>query len=248
MQHAAPPYESVNSLEGSSVGLVGCIFPQKPVQRFSAILFDLDGVVIDSEPVHEEAKRIVFARHGIEVPDSLFDQYKGKTDWDIVAHVVHEYANGKITVDELLAQKQQAFRELASKVPLVPGALDFIRAAKQVYRLALTTSSTPRNQGIAFDQFDLWQYFETIVTAVDITRPKPDPEPYLITCKKLNVSPDACLVIEDSVNGVLSGRTAGCTVAGLTTSFSAEALERAGAHFVVDGYEALAHRIGLSLT
>lgn len=218
------------------------------MQRFSAILFDLDGVVIDSEPVHEEAKRIVFSRHGIEVPESLYDQYKGKTDWDIIAHVVHEYTDGKISVDDLLAQKQQAFRELAPQVQLVPRAIDFIQAAKQIYRLALTTSSTPRNQGIAFDQYDLWQYFETIVTAVDIIHPKPDPEPYLVTCKKLNVPPDDCLVIEDSVNGVLSGRMAGCTVAGLTTSFSAEALERAGAHLVVDGYEALANRIGLSLT
>jgi HAD superfamily hydrolase (TIGR01509 family) len=221
---------------------------KKPVQRFSAILFDLDGVIIDSEPLHEEAKRIVFTRHSIEVPESLYDQYKGKTDWDIVTHVVHEYADGKISVEEMLAEKQEAFRGLVAQMNLIPRADVFIRAAAQEYRLALTTSATPRNQRIAFDQFGLWDYFEAVVTAEDITRAKPDPEPYLITCKKLNLAPEACLVIEDSLNGVLSGSAAGCTVAALTTSFGAQALERAGAHVVVNGFEALADHLTLSLS
>lgn len=217
------------------------------MQDFTAILFDLDGVIIDSEPLHEESKKIVFSRYGIEVPESVYDQYKGKTDWDVVNHIVQTYGGGKLPVDEVLAEKQQAFRDLTHKLPLVPGADAFIRAAGKRYRLALTTSATPRNQQLAFDKFGLASFFEVVVTAADITRAKPDPEPYVITARKLGLSPDVCLVIEDSVNGVISGVAAGCTVAALTTSFDAGALTRAGAHLVVDGFQALADRLSLPL-
>lgn len=215
---------------------------------FAAILFDLDGVIIDSEPLHEESQKAVLSRYGIEVPEAVYDQYRGKTDWDVVNHIVQTYGDGKLLVDEVLEEKQQAFRDLTYKLPLVRDADAFIRAASKRYRLALTTSSAPRNQQLAFGKFGLASFFEVVVTAADITFAKPNPEPYATTARKLGLSPSVCLVIEDSVNGVLSGVAAGCTVAGLTTSFESATLERAGAHLIVDSYRALADHLSLPLS
>ena len=112
-------------------------------------------------------------------------------------------------------------------------------------RLGLTTSATRRDQERSFALFDLHAYFEVVVTREDVVHPKPDPEPYRITAERLDVAPAACLVIEDSLNGVLSARRAGCTVAGIATSFSTEQLLQAGARLAADNYEALADHLAL---
>ena len=208
-----------------------------------AIIFDLDGVIIDSEPLHERAKRQAFKQFGLAVPDADFEGFVGKTDWDVIAYAVETYGNGTASIETVLAHKQQAFRDLMPELQSIPGVLPFIREAAARYRLALTTSATPRNQQLAFDKFGLDTFFEVIVTAADITRAKPDPEPYQVTVGRLGLAPEACLVIEDSVNGVRSAIGAGCRVAALTTSFEAAALDEAGAEAVFADYGALARWI-----
>ena len=208
-----------------------------------ALLFDLDGVIIDSEPLHERAKRKAFAQFGLAVPDSDFDGFVGKTDWDVIAYAVETYGNGTSTIETVLAHKQQAFRDLMPELEPIPGVLPFIRQAAGRFRLALTTSATRVNQQLAFDKFGLDAFFEVVVTAADITRAKPDPQPYALTVERLGLAPEACLVIEDSVNGVRSAVGAGCRVAALTTSFESAALVEAGAEVVVADYEALARWI-----
>ncbi|MEX0747938.1 MAG: HAD family phosphatase, partial [Rhodothermales bacterium] len=147
--------------------------------------------------------------------------------------------------EELIEAKEQAYRALLIHLELIPGALSFIQRAYRVFKLALTTSSVRQDQRIAFDRFDLDQYFEAIVTAEDIKRSKPHPEPYLITAGRLGVDSGRCLVVEDSLNGVRSGVAAGCVVAGMTTSFDEVKLSSAGAHFTVDTFEELVARLGI---
>src|SRR5690606_18407119 len=86
-------------------------------------------------------------------------------------------------------------------------------------------------------------FFEAVVTAEDITHPKPHPEPYLVTAAHLGVKPEACLVVEDSVHGVRAGLAAGCRVVGITTSFDAGRLQEAGAHHVVDSFAQLTRKL-----
>jgi HAD superfamily hydrolase (TIGR01509 family) len=219
------------------------ILKRKAVPPFEAIIFDLDGVVIDSEPLHERADLAVFQQHGLEVPVSIFDSFRGKTDRDLMAHVNQVYAGGALDVDALIQEKQQAYGDLIGQLELMPGAEAFIRTVAQRFRLALTTSATLCNQQRAFNKFGLARYFEVVVTAADITRPKPDPEPYLLTAERLGLSPADCLVIEDSVNGVISGVTAGCTVAALISSFDETALEKTGAHLIVSDFQALSNAL-----
>ncbi|NNE47701.1 MAG: HAD family hydrolase, partial [Rhodothermales bacterium] len=106
-------------------------------------------------------------------------------------------------------------------------------------RLALTTSAIRDNQVKAFELFGLQPYFEVVVTAENVSRPKPHPEPYVMTASRMGVPVENCLVIEDSVNGVRSALRAGCKVAALTTSFSAEILRNAGADSVHNSFAGL---------
>jgi HAD superfamily hydrolase (TIGR01509 family) len=210
-----------------------------------AVIFDLDGVLIDSEPLHEEAERIVFAAHGFEVPPSVFREIKGRTTREAFAHLLRACAADGLDMDALIAEKRRLFLDLLRSVRPIPGALAFVRrAAERCERLGLTTSSDPATLRLAFDTFALHPYFDAVVTAADVTRAKPDPEPYRLTTERLGARPAQTLVIEDSTNGVRSAVAAGCRVAGLTSSFDAEALRTAGAHLTVASFDELARRLG----
>lgn len=217
------------------------------MHSYQAIIFDMDGVVIDSEPLHEQAQRIIFSQYGLEVPEAAFASFKGKTEVDVFTQIADEYATEPIDVHLLVRLKEQAYTALLQDIALFPDVAPFIRQAHDRYPLALTTSSVRAHQTFVFDKFTLDDYFDVVVTAEDIHRPKPDPEPYEVTVRRLGLTPEVCLVIEDSLNGVRSARGAGCTVAGLTTSFAADDLQRAGAHLTIDSFTELAAHLDLPL-
>ena len=216
------------------------------MEELKVIIFDLDGVVIDSEPLHAEAKRQVFDRYGIEVPSSVYTEFKGQTDRDVLTYVAQNFAGNGAEADELIAAKQAVYNQLVEEdLKLIPGFQDFLaRAEKEGLRLGLVTSAVRENQERTFARFGLSGRFEAVITAEDVTNAKPDPEPYVKMTERLNTAPAACLVIEDSVNGVHSGKQAGCQVAALTTTFSTPVLSEAGADVVVDGFEALGRQLG----
>ncbi len=214
--------------------------------NLKAIIFDLDGVIIDSEILHEEAARMAMSRYALDAASLDFDAFKGKTEQDVFEYVVEANEANHVSVADLIALKQRLYGDLLDRLQPVSGALAFIeRLARVGVALGLTTSSLPENQQRAFDKFDLYRYFDTVVTAADVTHAKPHPEPYLTTAQRLGVAPARCLVIEDSTHGVRSARRAGCRVAGLTTTFGKEALAEAGAEVVVDRYDELARHLHL---
>ena len=211
---------------------------------FQAILFDLDGVLIDSEPLHEKAQRLVFAEHDLAVPDEFFAHVKGKTEEDVFGHVVEHYAR-HLDAAALVARKHAVYEEIFGELEPVDGAHAFLqRRHREGLPLGLTTSATPEDQRRTFARFGLEDYFGAVVTVADVAHPKPHPEPYLTTARRLGADPARCLVIEDSAHGVEAGRRAGCTVAALTTSFDREELSRAGAHVVAETFEELARTLG----
>lgn len=212
---------------------------------YRALIFDLDGVVIDSEPLHDRAALAVMEAHGIEIDDTLFDRFRGTTDQDLMRYVARAHAP-HLDADRLVREKMAHYQTLLRDVAPIPGAVGVIRSARARFeKVALTTSAQQDNQRIACTQLALMDVFDVIVTAADIDRPKPDPQPYERTVERLGVRADACLVVEDSVNGVRSAAGAGCAVAGLTTTFDAAQLRDAGADFTFDDYAELAERLGL---
>ena len=131
------------------------------------------------------------------------------------------------------------------QMKLIPGSREFIQKAhSKGFKLGLTTSALQENQQRIFEMFNLRPFFSTIITGRDIINGKPHPEPYLKTAEKLGVVPANALVIEDSVNGVRSGKAAGCRVIAITTSFPRECLMELQADYVVGSFVELERLLG----
>lgn len=209
------------------------------------VIFDLDGVLIDSEPIHAAAKRRVFEERGIEVPESVYDEFKGQTDEQVLRYVAENYGgDDAVSVETLIEEKREAFWDLlgARQVPM-DGAEGFVEAAARRCPVGLCTSASPHTRELAFDPLGWGEHFAASVTAADVTHPKPDPEPYRLAAERLGAAPERCLVIEDSLSGVRAARAAGCRVAALTTSMERPQLEEAGAHLVAESFAELAERL-----
>jgi HAD superfamily hydrolase (TIGR01509 family) len=206
-----------------------------------AIIFDMDGVLIDSEALHNAAIAATMAEYGVSLPPSLFAELTGTTDAAFLEQASRTYFGGSISAATLLERKQHFFVASEDQVQPIPGALDFLRAVRpQVAATALVTSALRHNQQLAFARFGLAPCFDAVVTAEDVTHGKPHPEPYQTAVVRLGIPADECLVIEDSLHGLAAARAAGCRTLGLATSYSVETLAATGADYVCASYAEVA--------
>lgn len=218
--------------------------------RVRALIFDMDGVITDSEGLHVEAEKRTCAHYGWDVPETEWVNFKGKTAQAIFGHLVANFSDGSVPVDEAVARKTDTYLELArAGVPAVPGVVEFIAAARRRFeRLALSTSSSAPVQRLVFDRFGLHSYFDAVTTGDELTHGKPHPEAYLVATSRLGLAPAECLVIEDSASGIRSALAAGCDVVGITTSHPAAYLREVGAPRTVDSFAELSACLGIPLT
>lgn len=201
-----------------------------------AVIFDMDGVIIDSEPLHERTARMVFQEYDMTVPEDLFDRFKGRTDREIVRYMIEHHATRSLEVDEILNRRRAIYASVIHELEPVADVLPFIHALSRTHRLAVATSASRHNQQLAFSKFALDPLFEFVIAAEDITRHKPDPEPYRVAAARLGADPSRCLVFEDSTAGVRSALGAGCQVIAITTTFPEEALRAEGVQHVASGF------------
>jgi HAD superfamily hydrolase (TIGR01509 family) len=209
------------------------------LQQFEALIFDMDGVLIDSEPLHERAKREALSEAGIIVPESLFASYTGRSDRAMIYEVAAGHGLNEQRSAEILDRKHRIYESLEYTLRPVSGAIEFVHWAKSRYRLALATSATSRNRKATLKSLQIESMFEVAVDSACFSNPKPSPEVFQIALERLALAPTACLVIEDAMNGIVAARAVGCFSAGLTTSFSEASLREAGADIVVGSYSEL---------
>jgi HAD superfamily hydrolase (TIGR01509 family) len=205
----------------------------------TALIFDMDGVLVDSEPLHKRAKEIAFREVGVVLPESTYNRYKGRPDATMIPEVLGERGMLPEQMAALYDRKREIYEKIEHELRAIPGAAEFLVWAKTRYRIALATSSTPRNRAAALQLLGLGDPFEVSVDQLGFQRPKPDPEIFLTAMTQLSAKPADCWVIEDSVNGILAGKAAGCVVVGITTTFDRETLATAGADLVVDSFSEL---------
>ncbi|MES2440335.1 MAG: HAD family phosphatase [Verrucomicrobiota bacterium] len=205
------------------------------------ILFDMDGVLIDSEPVHEKAIIALTAELGDALDDeAVLYSFKGAPERSMAARLLEMYPDQPFTAAEIIRRKIDLFAGLFHHVRVIEGAEDFVERSHSAGRKhGLTTSASRSTQQLAFETFGFGKFFNTIVTGEDITLGKPHPEPYQLTAARLGLPAGDCLVIEDSINGVLSGKAAGCRVIAITGTFPEEALIEAGADYLIRSFEEL---------
>jgi|SRR5580700_7787739 beta-phosphoglucomutase len=207
--------------------------------QLGGIIFDMDGVLVDSEPAHKLAKRRAFERFGVFLPDDVYEKYKGRPDETMMNEVVRSLGENKLDAEELIRIKHEEFEAIERMVVPVRGAREFVLWARTKYRIALATSATPRNRGAALALLGLEDSFDFIVDAAGFSKPKPDPEIFEGASLGLGTKAEECLVIEDSLNGILAAKAAGCIAGAIPTSFTRDELARSGADFVVDDFEEL---------
>lgn len=180
---------------------------------YKAALFDLDGVLIDSETLYTQFWKRVGERHHLPSPTFAYD-IKGTTLNDILTT---HFPDPKVRADV-----DRMLHDFENEIvyPVFPGALEFVDALRAAgLKTVIVTSSDSKKMGFLFRQHpDFPTHFDAIVTACDVTHSKPHPEPYLVGASKAGVKPSECLVFEDSYQGLESGRRAGCKVIGISTT------------------------------
>jgi len=195
----------------------------------------MDGVLVDSEPLHKRAKELAFEEIGLVLSDSVYDRYKGRPDRTMMPEVLA--ARGRQTEAEaVMLRKKHFYEQIESQLQPVAGAADFVRWASERFRLALATSATPRNRVVALRLLGIEDCFQSIVDTERFGRAKPDPEIFQVAMRDLGMQPHQCWVIEDSIAGVSAGKAAGAFTVGITTTFSRETLIVSGADLVVDSF------------
>ncbi|HEX3818696.1 MAG TPA: HAD family phosphatase [Candidatus Sulfotelmatobacter sp.] len=207
-----------------------------------ALIFDLDGVLVDSEPLHRRAKEQALAEIGIVLPESVYDDLKGRPD-EIGLREIVQKKGVSDSFPQLIERKSQLYREIQHDLREVAGAAVFVGWAKSHFRLALATSSTPRNREVALGVLRVGDLFESIVDSGRHQRAKPNPEVFQIAMRDLGLSPAECWIVEDSVNGLRAAKSAGCFAVGITTTFAGPILKSAGADIVVESFRELRHLI-----
>jgi len=196
----------------------------------------MDGVLIDSEPLHKRAKEIAFGEIGIVLPESVYDSYKGRPDATMLPEIMSQRGHSVVEIAELLHRKHQVFEKIEHEMKAIPGAAAFVLWAKSRYRLALATSATKRNREAALRLLDIGNPFEAVVDSGRSHRPKPDPEIFYMVMADLRLQPEDCWVIEDSMNGLRAAKGAGCFAVAVTTTFDRQVLLSAGADMVVQSF------------
>lgn len=209
------------------------------VKAPTALIFDMDGVLIDSEPLHKRAAELTYAEIGIVLPEIVYDGHKGRPDAEIIPEVLTERGISAEQIAERLHRKHQIFEKMEHEMKSVEGAADFVLWAKTRYRIALATSATARNREAGLRTLGIGNPFETIVDSGRKHRPKPDPEVFQIAMRDLALNPADCWIIEDSINGLRAAKGAGCYAVGLTTTFDSKILRDSGADLTVHSFAEL---------
>ena len=191
-----------------------------------AVIFDMDGVIIDSEPAQVEAERQLFLKYGIVPTQEDWATFVGRTTGDFMAIMARKYGI-KAAPEELVRQRDALYAgKLRDSVQLMPGFRELASSLSPKYRLALTSSSSRAEVEFELKKFKIAGLFSVVVTGDDVTHGKPHPEPYEKTISLLGLSPAECAVIEDAVNGISSAKEAGALAIGLAGSFPEERLAR----------------------
>ncbi len=207
----------------------------------AAVIFDFDGIIVDSEPLHFKAFNEVIEAHGISITwDEYCDTYIGYDDRDAFHEIFRKKAKGICKKDlvRLIEQKTvilQKYIEEGSATPL-PGAVELIKSIPVRLPVALCSGALRTDIHPVLEKLGLSKSFDVIVTAEDTSRSKPDPAPYLLALEKLEIrDPASALAIEDTPAGIISAKGAGLKVLAVTNSYDREYLHEADA--VTDSLE-----------
>jgi beta-phosphoglucomutase len=209
-----------------------------------AIIFDMDGVLVDTYHAHYQSWLAMAEPEGFRFTEEEFAVTFGRTSREIIAHFWGEGCLSDAQIAVLDEKKEAAFREIISAdFPAMPGVHQLLKDLHDGgFAMAVGSSGPPENVELVLDRLGARRLFDSIVTGMDVTRGKPDPQVFLIAAERLGMPAGRCAVIEDAPAGIAAANAAGMASVGLTsTGRTRESLS--AADLVVGSLEELSPKI-----
>lgn len=177
-----------------------------------AVIFDMDGVIVNSEPLHKKAYYNMFKDFKLDVSESLYESFTGKSTYSICEQLCLKF-NLSITPYELVNSKRKHFKyifENDKSFKMIDGAFELIKDYyKNNLKLVLASSASMLTINKVFEKFDLDKFFVAKISGADLKQSKPNPEIFLKAAKISGHNKKDCIVIEDSTNGIIAANSAG---------------------------------------
>jgi beta-phosphoglucomutase len=199
-----------------------------------AVIFDVDGVLVDSYAAHFASWRAVLREHGLDLSEADFAGTFGRTSREIIRQFWGDEV-GDAAAREIDERKEALYRDIVSRdFPAMDGAVELIDALHGAsFRLAVGSSGPPPNVELTLERLGRRAAFSAVVTGREVTRGKPDPQVFLLAAERLGVEPARCAVVEDAAPGIRAARAAGMAGVALVGTASEDVLREAGAVLVV---------------
>ena len=204
--------------------------------QLQAAIFDMDGVLIDSHPVHREAWKNFLQSIGRDLSEEELDFIlDGRKRSDILRHFLGDISDAEL--EKHGQRKDEFFQQIASKIQPVPGVLSLLgKLRAKGVRTAVATSATGIRARSTLTRLRLMRWFGVVITGDDVAEGKPDPAIYQMACVRLGVEPDTAFAIEDAVSGVLAAKRAGLRCVAVSSREFAEKFRAAGADYVIPDF------------
>lgn len=185
-------------------------------EAHGAVIFDMDGVMVQTAPQHFAAWRQVFAEMGREFSKEEFRATFGRRNQEILRHILGDGIS-EVQVEVLGRKKEEHYRALVrGEVEAAPGFIPLLEALRDnEFKIAVGTSAPRQNVELILDVLSVRERLDVVVTAEDVDRGKPDPETFLLAAQRCNIEPKGCVVFEDSVAGIEAARAAGMRCIGV---------------------------------
>lgn len=204
-----------------------------------AVIFDMDGVICHTNPYHSLAFREFFSARNLAPTDEEFAQHMfGKSNSYILSHFLKRPVTGEEFL-QMEEEKEGLFRKIYEPhIDPIAGIVNFIADLKRNgVKLGVATSAPRANLDLILTKVPIRAHFGSVLASEDVSKHKPDPEVYLKSADNLGVSPDQCLVFEDSFSGVSAALNAGMRVVGVLSSHTKEELPPC--NFYIENYKGL---------
>jgi len=204
---------------------------------FKAVIFDMDGVLVNSEPIHNRAWQEVLEGYGITVTDEELGAFAGVNAEHVCDYLEKKHAIGSLRTELIIKKRTAYMRRAELELELLPDVMETLTFLKTRWvPLAVASASSKAQVLQALEHTGILSFFDCISHCEEVVRSKPDPEIYSLTARKLSALPQDILVIEDSHYGLRAAKAAGMYAVGLTTSYDRERLMEAGAARAFDSF------------
>lgn len=188
--------------------------------QLKAILFDLDGVLVDSEPLHFEAHRCALEAQGIKITKEDYIQNGVSGGQRSFYEVMQIKYHAKVDIDEVKKLKKEIYGKLIEEVSLFDGVKEVLTELSGKYRLAIVSTTHLDYIYKTLEKVGILNFFETFSSAKELERGKPFPDVYLDALKKLGLNANECTAVEDSHNGVEAAKAAGIRCIAIPNDFT----------------------------